>query len=98
MVNEEQWPTRQPIRVVWQISASKGCVKLRAVEVGKVPAGFVEKVNLLPLRLGRMYGSDAIADPFIGGSMPWFVCADEPAIINWKNDYRLEDPPARCKR
>jgi len=73
-------------------------VKLSGVEVGKVPAGFVEKVHLLPLHSGRMYGSYASAEPFMGGSMPWFVCPGEPAIIDWKNDYRLEDPPARCKR
>lgn len=97
-VSEERWPTRQPSRAVWQISASNGCVRLAGVEIGKVPAGFVEDVGLLPLRLGRMYGAYAMAERFMGGSMPWFACSDAPAIIDWKNDYRLEDPPARCSR
>jgi hypothetical protein len=99
-VAEETWPHRHPSRVIWQIRRSPGapCVKLKSVEIGKVPSGFSEEINRLPLRIGRMYGAEARAEPFGAGSLPWFVCAGGPAIITWKNEQRLENPPSRCIR
>ena len=97
-VAEESWPLRHPSRVVWQIRRSPGsrCVKLKSVEIGKVPRGFSEEFNRLPMRIGRMYGAEARAEPFDAGSLPWFVCTGRPAIITWKNEQRLEKPPSRC--
>ena len=107
-VVEEGWPVRRPKRAVWKVRRNPGsrCIRLRSVDIGKVPRGFTEEINQLPLRVGRMYASralaldstvDGVADQYDGLSMPWFVCSGAPVRINWKNEYRLENPPSRCR-
>jgi hypothetical protein len=75
-----------------------GCVTITGVDVGHVPNGFREVVNRLPLKIGQMYGASAEAAPYHGGSLPWFVCAKSPAIVDWKNEQRLDAPPRQCRQ
>lgn len=95
-VREEAWPNRRPQGSVWQIKAKQGCVTITGVDVGHTPIGFVETVNRLPLTVRRMFGAHAEARPYGGASMPWFVCRKSPAIVEWRNEQRLESPPADC--
>jgi hypothetical protein len=83
-------------RVVWQIRRSPGlrCVKLKDVEIGKVPSGFSEEFNRLPLRIGHMYAAKAQAQPFDAHALPWAVCAGRPATITWRDE---DHPPPRCR-
>lgn len=97
-VAQERWPTRAQGGIVWQIKAIRGCVPITGVDIGHVPYGFRETVRHLPLGAGKMYGVTALADPFTGASLPWFVCRGYPAIIDWKNESRLADPPRDCIR
>lgn len=97
-VSEEKWPSRASTSIVWSIKAKGRCTVIEGVDVGHVPAGFSEEVNKLPLEAGRMYGASANADPYGGGSMPWFVCQRVPETVAWKNDYRLNEPSAQCRR
>ena len=102
-VAEEAWRggdrsrRREPSRVIWQIRRSPGlrCVKLKGVEIGKVPSGFSEEFNRLPLRIGHMYAAEARAQPFDGHALPWAVCEGRPAAITWRDE---DQPPPRCSR
>ena len=97
-VREEGWPHRRPQQVVWKIHAPGGkCIKLRELTIGRLPPGFLEDVQRLPLKFGHMYGAESRSEPFDGVSMAWFVCRGAPADARWKNDYRLADPPPRCR-
>jgi len=95
-VAEEEWPTRGAGPVVWQIEAIHGCTPLSSVDLGHVPDGFVKLVDRLPLKKGRMYGASAHGRSVHGAYLPWFVCREGPAIIDWKNENHLSSPPAGC--
>jgi len=100
-VFEEQWPNRRVVEPVWSIKAVNGCVALRNVTIGKVPPGFAVEGDRLPMRRGHMYGARGVArlgenSRLQGASLPWFVCRGRVSVVEWKNEYRLEDRPDRC--
>lgn len=95
-VAEEEWPTRTPGRVIWQIESISGCTALSSIDVGHVPDGFAEVVDRLPLVNGHMYAAIVDAGSEQRGFLPWFVCRKNPAIVAWKNENHLEDPPDDC--
>jgi hypothetical protein len=100
-VDEERWPNRRTVGPVWSIRSMSGCVPLRSVKIGELPAGFTAEVDGLPLKLGSMYGVRATArfgesSTYRGGTLPWFVCRGATRTITWKTEYRLEDPPQGC--
>ena len=97
-VAQEQWPSVSRESPVWQIQASAGCVKLTGVDVGRIPDGFVQTINRLPLKVGGLYRASAEAKPYQGMSRPWFVCREAPEKARWENDQRLAAPPATCGR
>lgn len=82
---------------MWEISALNGCVKLKEVEIGRVPKGFVGTTNQLPLHMGRIYRATVRASSGPAASKPWLVCPQAPAVIR-EDDYWLVDPPRRCSR
>jgi hypothetical protein len=100
-INEERWPNRRAVGPVWSIKSASGCVVLRSVRIGALPAGFTAEVDRLPLKLGHMYGVRATArygegGEYSGAALPWFVCREETVTIRWKDEYKLEDPPRSC--
>ena len=94
---EEAWPTRRELQIVWQIKSANGCMKMTEVRLGKVPRSFVQEINLLPLKLNSIYSVTAGAGQIEEFSGPWVICRGDPAKMSWKNEYRLNEPPARCR-
>ena len=96
IVAEEEWPDRGFGPVAWQIEAIGDCTLLTGIDIGHVPEGFAEVVNRLPLKRGRMYSASVHGMSVQGGYLPWFVCQKAPAVVGWKNENHLSNPPGNC--
>jgi hypothetical protein len=94
---KEMGHDRQIGRVIWEISASGGCVKLGKVEVGNLPPGFDQTASHLPLSVGNIYRATAKSDKAVGASKPWLVCPEAPKVVS-TDDFWLVNPPRRCGR
>lgn len=100
-VYEAPGTTGQPQELVWNISATAGCVTLTGIDIGHIPEGFQEGANRLPLKTGGRYQADALAEkdyPETGMSSHWFVCQRTPQEAGWQNDHQLRELPSSCSK
>ena len=95
-VGEVVGPHGKAGQVIWHISTPSDCLRLRQVEIGKTPAGFVETVDRLPLHIGEKYRATARTGGGLVASKSWLVCSAAPAVRRWEDDYWLVNESPRC--